>query len=237
MKPFLVLAGGFGTRLRSVVTDVPKPLAPAAGKPFIVHLIRNWVAQGVDDFIFLLHYEAKKIETTLNELSCHHEFSEVRFRVVIETTPLGTGGAVLNAINYFNITEGFMVANADTWLGSGVQELASIKSAAIAAVNVENTERYGSLQCSGNKVISFEEKSSSLGRGYVNSGLYHLFPYVFDGFELGSSFSIETEVFSRLVASKQLAVVKLDESFVDIGVPEDYLKFCKLLELEKKHED
>ena len=233
MKPFLVLAGGFGTRLRSLVSDVPKPLAPVAGKPFIVHLIRHWVAQGVDDFIFLLHYEAKKIETVLNELSCRHEFSGVTFRVVIETTPLGTGGAILNAIEFFGITDGFMVANADTWLGSGVEELAGMKSAGLAAVNVENSQRYGSLRCSGGKVISFEEKLASTGQGYVNSGLYNLLPEVFDGFDVGSVFSIETEVFSRLVASRQLGVIRLNESFIDIGVPEDYLKFCKWVELEK----
>lgn len=235
MKPFLVLAGGFGTRLRSLVSDVPKPLAPVAGKPFIEHLIRHWVTQGVDDFIFLLHYEAKKIEIILNELSCRYEFEGVTFRVVIETNPLGTGGAILNAIDFFGITGDFMVANADTWLGSGVEKLAGMKPPALAAVNVENTQRYGSLQCSGGKVISFEEKLASTGQGYVNSGLYHLVPEVFDRFEVGSSFSIETEVFPRLVGSQQLGVVRLSESFIDIGVPEDYLEFCKWLEIETKN--
>ena len=84
MKPFLVLAGGFGTRLRSLVSDVPKPLAPVEGKPFIVHLIQHWASQGINDFIFLLHYEAEKIEDMLNELSKRDEFSEIRFRVVVE---------------------------------------------------------------------------------------------------------------------------------------------------------
>ena len=231
MKPFLVLAGGFGTRLRSIVSDVPKPLAPVAGRPFVVHLIRHWVAQGVDDFIFLLHYEANKIETMINELSRRKEFSGVKFRLVIEDTPLGTGGAILNAINIFNLADGFMVANADTWLGSGVQELAGMKSAALAAVHVEDTQRYGSLRFSGGKVISFEEKLASTGHGYVNSGLYHLTPDVFDGFKVGASFSIETDVFSRLVSSGQLGVIRLNERFIDIGIPEDYLRFCEWVEL------
>ena len=231
MKPFLVLAGGFGTRLRSLVSDVPKPLAPVAGKPFIVHLIRHWVAQGVNDFIFLLHYEAEKIEAMLDELSCHGAFSGVKFRVVIESTPLGTGGAILNAIEFLGITQGFMVANADTWLGSGVEKLAAMKSSALVAVKVPNTQRYGSLKFSDGKVSSFEEKLTSIGQGYVNSGLYHLLPEAFDGFEIGSSFSIETEVFPRLVASRELGVIKLTESFIDIGVPEDYLSFCKWIEI------
>ena len=227
----MVLAGGFGTRLRSLVSDVPKPLAPVAGHPFIFYLIRHWVAQGVTDFIFLLHYEAVQIESMLKNLECRPEFSGVTFRVVVESTPLGTGGAILNAIDFFGINEGFMAANADTWLGSGVEKLAAMKSTALAAVNVTNSQRYGSLRFSGGKVSSFEEKLTSIGQGYVNSGLYHLLPEVFVGCEVGSSFSIETDVFPRLVASRNLGFVKLDESFIDIGVPEDYLRFCKWVEL------
>ena len=233
MKPFLVLAGGFGTRLRSLVSDVPKPLAPVAGKPFIVHLINHWVEQGVNDFIFLLHYEAEQIEGMLDKLSCHDEFSGVTFKVLVESTPLGTGGAILNAIEFFGITQGFMVANADTWLGSGIQKLGAMKSSAIAAVKVANTQRYGSLNFSDGKVSSFEEKTASIGEGYVNSGLYHLLPDVFDGFEVGSSFSIEKEIFPRLAATRQLEAIKLTESFIDIGVPEDYLTFCKCIEKGK----
>ena len=236
MKPFLVLAGGFGTRLRSLVSDVPKPLAPVAGQPFIVHLIEHWVEQGVNDFIFLLHYEAEKIEGMLDELKCRDEFAEVTFRVVIESTPLGTGGAILNAINLLGITGGFLVANADTWLGSGVEKLLAIESAAIAAIHVSNSQRYGSLKFEGKKISAFQEKLVSVNHGYVNSGLYHLLPNVFDGFEVGSCFSIEDEVFPGLVSSRTLEVVKLDESFIDIGIPEDYLKYCKWVELGKVYE-
>ena len=69
--------------------------------------------------------------------------------------------------------------------------------------------------------------------GYVNSGLYHLLPDVFDGFKLGSNFSIETDVFPKLVERQQLSVIKLAENFIDIGVPEDYLKFCNWIEKGK----
>ena len=143
MKPLFVLAGGFGTRLRSIVSNVPKPLAPVAGEAFLIHLIHHWVAQGVDDFVFLLHYEAEQIESVLNDLSRHEEFSQITFRVLVESTPLGTGGAILNAIDFYGINSSFMVANADTWLGSGVKKLAAMDSSAIAAVKVANAERYG----------------------------------------------------------------------------------------------
>ena len=236
MKPLLILAGGFGTRLRSLVSDVPKPLAPVAGRPFIVHLIEHWVAQGVKDLVFLLHYEAEQIEDMLDNLSRLPEFSEIQFKVVVEEIPLGTGGAILNAIDSLGISGGFLVANADTWLGSGVNRLEAETSSALIAVNVRNSQRYGSLKFEGNKVIAFEEKSASAGGGYINSGLYHLLPEVFDGHKVGTSFSIESEVFPRLVAGRELGIVKLNESFIDIGIPEDYLKFCKWVNSGKTHE-
>ncbi len=236
MKSLMVLAGGFGTRLRSVVSDVPKPLAPVAGKPFIVHLIDHWVNQGIEDFIFLLHYEADEIKTELSKLSDRDEFFGVTFRFLIESTPLGTGGAILNAIDFYGINEGFLVANADTWLGSGVRQLANSKCSALVAVNVPNSKRYGSLKFEGNKICAFEEKLDSVDCGYVNSGLYYLLPEAFDGFEVGSEFSIESEVFPRLVSERQLEAVKLNSNFIDIGIPEDYLKFCKWVELERKNE-
>jgi NDP-sugar pyrophosphorylase family protein len=236
MKPLMVLAGGFGTRLRSLVSDVPKPLAPVAGHPFIFHLIQHWVAQGVKDFIFLLHYEASQIEIMLSGLACRPEFTGIQFRVVVEEIPLGTGGAILNAIDFLGMSEGFLVANADTWLGAGVAELALEASSAIAAVNVPNGQRYGCLQFEGNKITAFDEKLVAVGRGYVNSGLYHLLPEIFDGFEVGSCFSIERDVFPRLVSGRLLGVVKLNESFIDIGIPADYLKFCKWVELGRVNE-
>ena len=91
------------------------------------------------------------------------------------------------------------------------------------------------LKFEDNKISAFEEKLDSAGQGFVNSGLYYLLPEIFDGFEVGSSFSIESEVFPRLVSGRQLGVVKLNESFIDIGIPEDYLKFCNWVELGRVH--
>lgn len=236
MKPLMVLAGGFGTRLRPLVSDVPKPLAPVAGYPFIFYLIQHWVAQGVKDFIFLLHYEAPQIETMLHNLVRGPEFVGINFTVVVEDTPLGTGGAILNAIDFIGMSEGFLVANADTWLGKGIKQLAAETSPSIGAVCVPNTQRYGSLKFEGNKVSAFIEKTASPKKGYVNSGLYHLFPEIFNGFKVGSSFSLENDIFPELVTDRQLSAVKLNDSFIDIGIPEDYLKFCKWVEQGRSHE-
>jgi NDP-sugar pyrophosphorylase family protein len=225
-----VLAGGFGTRLRSVVSDVPKPLAPVSGKPFISYLIDHWIEQGINDLVFLLHYEAEQIKAILESMSADPSFSDVNFRTIIEEAPLGTGGSLLHAIKKLGINDSFLVANADTWLGSGVNELCRMPPCTLTAVSVPNSQRYGALQFEGTKITLFEEKSSSVGEGFVNSGLYYLSPEIFDGEEVGSSFSLEDRIFPRLVASRALSLVKVDDSFIDIGVPSDYLKFCDFIE-------
>tara|TARA_B100000886_G_scaffold200297_1_gene138226 strand:+ start:868 stop:1587 length:720 start_codon:yes stop_codon:yes gene_type:complete len=238
LKTLLVLAGGFGTRLRSVVSDVPKSLAPVAEKPFIVHLIDHWLDQGVRDFVFLLHYKADQIEAVLGKVAAENETSNVRFRIIMEDIPLGTGGSVLNAINEFGIDHDFLVANADTWLESGVQEISMLPPCVLAATRVKNSERYGFLELSGETITNFLEKpkSQSNEEVYVNSGLYHLTPSIFSRFARGANFSLEEDVFPFLVSIGQLSVVKVSGSFIDIGVPGDYLKFCKWMELGQKDE-
>lgn len=218
-----------------MVADVPKPLAPVSNRPFITYLIDHWVDQGIKDFVFLLHFEAAQIEATINKLSVDPKFSEISFRSVCEEKALGTGGAVLHAIGELEIRDSFLVANADTWLGSGVQVLSMQPPCALAAVKVPNTQRYGSLGFSENKISSFEEKSDSMGEGYVNSGLYHLTPDIFDGFKIGDEFSLEEDIFPKLVYLSRLGFVKLDSSFIDIGIPTDYSRFCKWIELGKNN--
>ena len=236
MKPLIVLAGGFGTRLRALVTDVPKPLAPVAGKPFIVHLIEHWIAHDVKEFIFLLHFEAHLIEATLLELLSDERFGHIKIDVIVETKPLGTGGAILNAVSELGIKDSFLVVNADTWLGHGYRELSASDPCALAVVSVPNSQRYGSLVFNEYGISEFKEKSKSNGRAFISSGLYHLLPGIFKGFDPGSSFSLDEEIFPNLVSKNMLGVIKLNTSFIDIGIPEDYLKFCKWIDSEKKND-
>lgn len=236
MKKLFVLAGGFGTRLRSVVSDVPKPLAPVAGKPFLMYLVDNWVAQGVREFVFLLHYESAQIQRLLLTISDYPEYSDIKFTSIVEETPLGTGGAILNAIYKLGIKESILIANADTWLKSGISPLADAAANTIISIKVPNCHRYGAVTFEGDKVTNFIEKSRAQGCGYVSSGLYHLDPSIFDTFNPGTFFSLEEDVFPRLVAARQLRSINLSDEFIDIGVPEDYIKFCDWMDLRGKNE-
>jgi NDP-sugar pyrophosphorylase family protein len=232
MREMLVLAGGFGTRLRGVVAHVPKPLAPVVDRPFLYYLVDNWFQQGVRRLTFLLHHQAALIERFLEEKKSEGHWRECEIRTLTEPNPLGTGGAVGFAVQELGITDSFLVANADTWLGSGIQTLAGEMAPAIATIQVANTERYGSVQTDGERVIAFAEKQASAGAGRINAGLYNLPAGYFEDWD-GRSFSLERDLFPVLVSNGELRAVHLETDFIDIGVPGDYFRFCRWIEANR----
>ncbi len=233
MTRLLVLAGGFGTRLRSAVADVPKPLAPVAGRPYLHYLDESWTAQGVTAITFLLHYQAETMTAFVKQQQQGGPLKSCVVDVVVEPTPLGTGGAIAYAVQQLGIKDDFLVANADTWLGNGIRALASTAVPAMATIEVGDTGRYGNVDVRDGRVQGFREKQVSGGRGWINAGLYHLGSDLFAGWD-GAPYSVERDVFPGLAQSGHLNAVALDTDFVDIGVPEDYFRFCRWIESGRK---
>lgn len=229
----LVLAGGFGTRLRSVVDTVPKPMAPAGDGPFLLHLLRNWVSQGVRRFIFVLYYQGSLIEQFLAQEQAQGVLHGCELQVVKESTALGTGGAIANSVREACLTGSFLVANADTWLGGGVTAVASAESPALAVVWVDNTQRYGAVRLNGNNAVSFIEKRQTTGAGWINAGLYNLHANAFASWH-GRPFSLEVEFFPSWAQAGVLRAVPIESDFIDIGIPEDYLRFCRWMEINQQ---
>ena len=180
MAKLFVLAGGFGSRLKSVVSDVPKPLAPVCNRPFLIYLIENLVSQGAKELVLLLHYEAGAIKEVIADAVKNNGLDDVKVTSLVEEMPLGTGGSIMNAVDVLNVNESFMVINADTWLGSGFKQISLSAPNTIAAVEMDDCSRYGSLVVNEEKVERFLEKEISYGSGLINAGLYHLSPGIFD---------------------------------------------------------
>lgn len=228
----LVLAGGFGTRLRSAVADVPKPLAPVSGKPYLHYLIESWIEQGVSRMTFLLHHQAEKIEAFLEMQESGGHLRGCEYRTVTEPRPMGTGGAVAYAVRQSGMTGPFLVANADTWLGTGIDAVGKAGAPAMAIVHVDNAERYGSVRTAQGKVTGFEEKQASAGPGWINAGLYQLHAGMFDDWD-HQPFSLEAKLFPKLAGAALLTAVPLEADFIDIGIPQDYFRFCEWMENRK----
>ncbi|MES2686070.1 MAG: sugar phosphate nucleotidyltransferase [Pseudomonadota bacterium] len=230
--PLLVLAGGFGTRLRPAVSDVPKPLAPVMGRPYLAYMLESWCRQGVASFTFLLHHQASLIIDYLGVAQSSGVLAGATVRTLVEPQPLGTGGALAYAVQELAMENSFLVANADTWLGGGIAELSAAPAPAMAVIGVENSERYGHVRVESNKITAFEEKQHCSGPGLINAGLYHLHADMFRDWN-GQSFSLERELFPKWVSANRLTAVSLETDFIDIGVPEDYFRFCRWIESQK----
>jgi len=219
-----VLAGGFGSRLRSVVSNVPKPMAPVGEVPFLYHQLNNWKSQGINEFLFLLYHQAEQIIDFL-ESEKHGILEGCTFEVVVEPEPLDTGGAVFHAIKQSGYQGVFLVTNADTWLGSDIQNVICASSPSIGVVQLEDCSRYGNVIVDGkSRVTAFQEKQDDAGPGLINAGLYQLDTSLFEH-ESRDSFSLERDFFPDLVLKEGLKAVKMDAPFIDIGVPADYQRF------------
>lgn len=231
--PLIILAGGFGTRLSAVVKDAPKPLAPVVGKPFLHYVLQAFRDQGLEKFIFLVHHKADMMQEFIREEMEQGLLVGCDTQVVLEENPLGTGGAVANAVKMLNIQGRFLVANADTYMESGVAALCSTRVPAIAVVDVDDCSRYGAVKTQGENILRFEEKKENAGPGLINAGLYLLDGSIFEA-TLPEAFSMEKDIFEKLAATGGLRFAAVDTVFIDIGIPEDYHRFCRWIEQEKR---
>ena len=221
----IILAGGFGSRLRTILGDTPKALAPIGGTPFLELQLQNWRSQGLNDFTFLLHHRAEKIIQFL-QIRSADLLNGCKIDWLIEPIPMGTGGAIANAVHTKDIRGNFLVTNADTWLGGGVSKMIKSTAPAIAVVNSDDVSRYGSVSFDEDRcVIAFAEKTNASPPGWINAGLYHLSASLFQGWD-GKAFALEHDLFNALVRDGRLGVVPMKADFIDIGVPADYHRFC-----------
>ncbi len=229
----LILAGGFGTRLRTAVGDFPKALAPVAGAPFLRLQLEHWRAQGVREFSFLLHHQAEQIISFVESLQsrlladCHADW-------LVEPVPMDTGGAIANAVRELGLAGDFLVTNADTWLGTGMGELMRSSSPAMAVLHLPDVGRYGQVEFDADfHVTRFAEKNATSIPGWINAGIFRLNAGLFGNWD-GRPFSLERALFVDLAEARRLKAVPLQTDFVDIGVPDDYHRFCRWVESGRK---
>lgn len=227
MREAIVLAGGFGTRLQSVVSDVPKPMAPVAGRPFLTYLLDRLGMQGYTHVVLATGYLHEKVEEYFGR--AYHGIAVDYAR---ELTPLGTGGAIVNALQYCR-EESVTVVNGDTLFDIEHSELADFASArqtqlAIVLREVSDSGRYGAVEVDEDgRITAFKEKDPSVGKGYINGGIYRLQRTLLEGYAVGDSFSFEKEVMQRRYHDEHFYAYISGAYFIDIGIPEDYARAQK----------
>ncbi len=219
----IILAGGQGTRLREVVNDTPKCLAPIGENTFLFFLLNMLKKQGVNRFIFSLGYMHEKIIKYLNL-----NFSSLTFEYVIEDTPLDTGGAIKYSLTKC-ISENVLIINADTYLKINLYDLFNyhIKNRAECTFSLKylnDSSRYGNVLINEkNQVLTFNEKIAN-SSGYINAGYFFINKKLFDDIIL-DKFSFEKDFISSRINLKKIYGYKTTDYFIDIGIPSDYFKF------------
>jgi D-glycero-alpha-D-manno-heptose 1-phosphate guanylyltransferase len=215
----IILAGGSGTRLKKVLPNIPKPMAPINGKPFLEFLLSNLAASGFNHIILSIGYKADYILDFFGS-----SFLGMKITYVIEKTPLGTGGAIRYAMESTNCDHVY-VLNGDTYLDLNYGNLENFwkhsKDNLIVSRNVEDTTRYGSLLVKENRIIGFIEKGV-YGRGVINAGIYILRKDIFNDSKQLEVFSFEQDWLIKNIKKKFFTCYSVNDYFIDIGIPEDY---------------
>jgi D-glycero-alpha-D-manno-heptose 1-phosphate guanylyltransferase len=225
IKEAIILAGGLGTRLRPVVSDVPKCMALVNGKPFLHYVIDYYKKIGIEHFIFSVGYLHEVIERYLNE-----NYPDLNYDISFETEPLGTGGAIKLACNK-NSQTNVLVCNGDTFYKVDLSMLNSFHEEKKAACTLclkpmQNFDRYGVVELNEDQSVkSFKEKKF-YEKGLINGGVYALNTKEFLKNNLPEKFSFEKDYLEKNV-QHQLYGLKQDAYFIDIGIPEDYEKAQK----------
>jgi NDP-sugar pyrophosphorylase family protein len=217
----LVLCGGKGTRLQSVLPDIPKFLAPILGHPFADYLLYHIHAQGIQEVVLCTGYLSQEIEDHCGNGSRYG----LHLRYSKESEPLGTAGAIQHARKYISC-DSFWVWNGDSVISADIRPMVVLHrsqkaQATLAITEVSDTARYGSVILGQNGMIEcFREKGHS-GAGYINSGVYLMNRAVLESIPADRPTAIEHDVFPELIGHG-LYGYAVEGGFLDIGTPESY---------------
>jgi len=216
----IILAGGMGTRLRETISDLPKPMAPVNGKPFLYYVL-NWLKDyPVEKIILSIGYRAESIIDFFGESFCG-----IPLEYAVEKKLLGTGGAVRFAMQKI-YGDNVLVLNGDTYFQVQLDRFFLFHTSkqnhfSMGLKSMEDFSRYGSVECSGDTVIRFNEKKFCKV-GLINGGIYIINRVFFESLQLPEIFSMEAEVLEKQAGSSLLKCMIFDAPFIDIGIPDDY---------------
>jgi D-glycero-alpha-D-manno-heptose 1-phosphate guanylyltransferase len=218
----IVLAGGEGRRLRAVVSDLPKPMADVAGRPFLWWLMTRLEQQQVRRVILSVGYKADAIQSYFGNV-----FSGIELAYSVETEPLGTGGAIRLALEKARETQ-VVVLNGDTYADADLQGLSgrfesSLTDLAVTVAHVNDVARYGgvAIDQKTNTIVGFNEKQGAAA-GYINAGIYCLRRDIFTRYAVPAKFSFERDFLAKQLAVLRPVAFAGVRAFIDIGVPADY---------------
>ncbi len=225
LQTAIILAGGFGTRLQSLVKELPKPMAPVNNKVFLEYQLKWLKYFGINKVCMSVGHLSEKIVGHFGT-----DFEGMQLTYAEEKTALGTGGGIRNAMLSVEQKE-VLVLNGDSFFDVDLHQFykhhCSVESkCSLALRKVENAARYGKIELNEkNRIVAFKEKTEETVPGLINGGLYLLNRnFYLEETPANKNFSIEKDFFESNIKSIEIYGLVFDAYFIDIGVPEDYLK-------------
>tara|TARA_R110002072_G_scaffold84388_26_gene191517 strand:- start:19461 stop:20699 length:1239 start_codon:yes stop_codon:yes gene_type:complete len=226
VKQAAILIGGKGTRLGDAVRNTPKPLLDVCGQPFVEHVMLNLRRFGFTEFVLLAGYQSGLVREKYGTNSPFARDLQASIKVVVEPSPMGTGGALKYAREHLH--DEFLLLNGDSIFDFNYLDLCNCSRedepedwlCRVALLAVENATRYGFVELDGPRISAFREKPSEPKSGLINSGVYWLRSSMLDA--IGDSpCSLEQDVFPTLVREGRMIGRPYRGFFIDIGIPED----------------
>jgi D-glycero-alpha-D-manno-heptose 1-phosphate guanylyltransferase len=218
----VILAGGFGTRLKSVVADIPKPMAVIRNLPFLSYLLEQLNKFDFEKVILAAGYKHEVIESYFGS-----SYKGISLIYSIEKEPLGTGGAISEASGMIS-SDSFFVLNGDTFFEVDFNRMeedfkTSGSGLMITLKPMVNIDRYGAVVTNNEKILSFSEKKFCES-GLINGGVYLINKDWLRSRASGNVYSFEKDILEKLVSKEDIGYFISDGYFIDIGIPEDYKK-------------
>ena len=221
----IILAGGLGTRLKSVISDIPKPMAPIHGKPFLEYLLSYLVQFKIRKVVLSVGYKYQNISDYFG-----YNYKGMELLYAIEDKPLGTGGGIRNAVDHIN-NDHFFLLNGDTFYEVDLNNLHDLHieekaNISLSLLPMEKFSRYGSVKVNGTKITEFMPKKFT-EKGLINGGVYVVNRSVFQDYSSGKKFSFEADLLQVMCKKLNLHGYISKTPFIDIGIPEDYKRALK----------
>jgi D-glycero-alpha-D-manno-heptose 1-phosphate guanylyltransferase len=219
----IILAGGLGTRLRSIVAHLPKPMANVAGKPFLHYVLTQLQHAGITHVILSVGYKWETIRDYFGDA-----FENITLNYCVEEVPLGTGGAIKAAMQLCT-SEKVLVLNGDSIFNFELKQFVNYNTTApvlMAARIIDDASRYGTLTIDAKNVVTnFIEKTNLAQQGTINTGIYLIHKTSFlNDCPTQNKFSIEQDYFAHIVQRQKIQAYTAQGYFIDIGIPEDYTR-------------
>ncbi|MFY0643471.1 MAG: HAD-IIIA family hydrolase [Bacteroidia bacterium] len=227
----IILAGGLGTRLQSVVADVPKPMAPVCDSPFIHYILKSLDLTLVNNIIFSVGYKHEVIKEYIGD-----EYEGKRVLYAVEDQPLGTGGGIKLALQKAE-TEQVLILNGDTYFQVDIQAMLNShieegNTLSLALKYINKPARYGTVitMPPSGRIIYFKEKNPKSPAAFINGGVYIAQKELLEHFPEEDKCSFEQDILEKHVGNLQFGSFISAGLFIDIGIPEDYEKAQELFQ-------